>query len=173
LNGESRSAAECAKPRSFPFLKLSKDSSLEVYYGGDPHIIVFGGVVGGCKYCHLCFLDFLPMGVFHLVIFCKKKPAVLVTKANDFRIFDVLLFLARCVFEPFGKSLHGESSRPQTSGYRLSREAIVEKENAFLTPLFDVCQCAGGLGVLSPSRGQSLPRCLRSFPRPAFVPKES
>lgn len=60
---------------------------------------------------------------------------------DDLWVEYVLQWTAILVFEPLGKSLDGEPRCSESGRYRLSRKTLVEEQNAFLTPLFDVPQC--------------------------------
>lgn len=85
--------------------------------------------------------NLFPVSIPHFVIPGYQHPAILMAESNHLGILYVLPSAAVLIAEPFGKSLDGESSRSKTHCDRFGGETLVEEQNAFLTPLFDVGQC--------------------------------
>lgn len=95
------------------------------------------------------------MSVLHLMIPRDEQPSVFVAKLDDFGVFHVSPGLTILVFKPLWEPLHGETRCSEAHSNRLGGKAFVEKEDAFLTPFFDVYQCASVLAERSCDQGHN------------------
>jgi len=105
------------------------------------------------QYRDFCFLDLFAVSILHFVISCHQQPAIPVAEAYDLGVLDVSLDISILIAKPLRKSLNCESGCSQADGDRFGCKAFIEKEDAFLTPLFDVDQ--GALALFPPCRGLS------------------
>ncbi|MGB7556180.1 MAG: hypothetical protein WBM04_17560, partial [Candidatus Korobacteraceae bacterium] len=64
-------------------------------------------------------LDLLAMSILHLVISRHKHPAVPVTEAYNFWVFDIGSEFTVFIPEPFRKPLYRKSGCPETHSNRL------------------------------------------------------
>ena len=97
------------------------------------------------KYCNLCSCDFDTMHVLHFVISGHEHPAVLITKADNLRIFYVLANAAARIHKPLGKSLDCKPGRPERTATDLaekpsSRKRATNSSRRFLTYVANVGQ---------------------------------
>lgn len=141
------SSAKGCKPRTFVILELAENPTFQVDNCYSPFVWIVGAIVSRGEDRYICAGYFATMSVLHLMVSRDEEPSVLGAEINNLGVGNVIPLPPAFIFEPLRKPLHGESGSSQTNSDRLSRKAVIEKKNAFLTPLFDVGQCA-----LKPSR---------------------
>jgi hypothetical protein len=117
--GQLSRATKCREPRPFTILEFPEDAALEVDDGNNPFVLICCTIVGSRQNRYFCFPYFLAMRILHLVIPRHEHPAVLVTKADYFWIFNIGSNLGVFVSEPLRESLNGETRCSKTHGDRL------------------------------------------------------
>lgn len=101
--------------------------------------------MSGRQYCYISFFEFPGMEIPHIGVFCQEEPSRFIAEPNYLWIKNVIALPIIRIAKPFREPLDCESSGSEPCCYRFSRETVIKKQNAFLTPLFDVHQ-----GELSP-----------------------